>query len=228
MGGFDYADQFTYEAEGVGFGIVGVIMAIYLLFMLAVLAFGVLCYVFSSIGLHAIAKRRGIRHGWLAWIPIGSMWLLGSISDQYQYVVKGKIKNKRRVLLCLSIAAVALYLMTMLSMVVNALTGNVVMLAVNFISVVAFWALIVWRTVYEYMAYYDLYRSCEPENAVLYLVLTILFPVVVPFFLFALRKKELGMPPRKVAPVEVIPETVVEAAEEPVEEGFAQPEEFEE
>jgi hypothetical protein len=51
------------------------------------------------------------------------------------------------------------------------------------------------------MALYDVYRSLDPANAVLYLVLSILFSPTEPFFLFFNREKDLGMPPRKRQPV---------------------------
>ena len=44
---------------------------------------------------------------------------------------------------------------------------------------------------------YDLYRSCEPSSAVLYLVLGILFSLCDAVFLWLCRNKDQGMPPRK-------------------------------
>ena len=43
--------------------------------------------------------------------------------------------------------------------------------------------------IYEYSAYYWLYRIYNPKNATLYLVLSIIFPVTIPFFWFSLRDK---------------------------------------
>jgi len=51
--------------------------------------------------------------------------------------------------------------------------------------------------VIRYMALYDIYRSMDPVNCVLFLVLSILFSVTEPFFLFFNRNKDLGMPPRR-------------------------------
>ena len=51
--------------------------------------------------------------------------------------------------------------------------------------------------VIRYMVLYDVYRSVDPNNSVLYLVLSILFNPTEPFFLFFNREKDLGMPPRK-------------------------------
>ena len=58
-------------------------------------------FIFTAIGLYAIAKRRGIDHAWMAWVPVLNSWTLGCISDQYQYLIKGKNKKRRTVLLVL-------------------------------------------------------------------------------------------------------------------------------
>ena len=64
-----------------------------LLVAFVVLACFVVMYVFQSIGLYTIAKRRGIANPGLAWVPVAYSWILGSVSDQYQYVVRGKVCN---------------------------------------------------------------------------------------------------------------------------------------
>jgi len=51
--------------------------------------------------------------------------------------------------------------------------------------------------VIRYIAMYDLYTSCNPQNNVLFLVLSIFFTVTEPFFLFFIRNKDEGMPPRR-------------------------------
>ena len=75
-----------------------------LIWSLATAAF---VYVFMAIGMHAIAKRRGIRRPWMAWVPFGNTWLLGCISDQYRYVARGQEKSKRKVMLGLDIGMFA-------------------------------------------------------------------------------------------------------------------------
>ena len=64
---------------------------------------GIGMYVLTSLGLYTIAKRRAINKAWLAWIPVVNCWLIGCISDQYRYVVKGQVKSKRKSLLALTI-----------------------------------------------------------------------------------------------------------------------------
>ena len=51
--------------------------------------------------------------------------------------------------------------------------------------------------VFQYIATYDLFMSCTPKNAVLFLVLNLLFGLGA-VFIFACRNKDEGMPPRKI------------------------------
>lgn len=53
--------------------------------------------------------------------------------------------------------------------------------------------------VFQYISLYDVFQSCNPGTSVVFLVLSVIFPILVPFFLFADRKKELGMPRRRDA-----------------------------
>lgn len=60
--------------------------------------------------------------------------------------------------------------------------------------------------VIRYIAMYDLYTSCNPQNNVLFLVLSIFFTVTEPFFLLFIRNKDEGMPPRRRQPQYVPPQ----------------------
>lgn len=175
--------------------------------------FGVVCYVLRSMALYTIAQRRQIRNAWLAWVPVLSCWILGSLSDQYRYVVKGQIKAKRKWLIGLNIAKLILgtaaFILALLALgdalhygdfaqpFLKSLFRTLIFgLPVACIGVAV--------TVIRFMALYDVYMSLEPENAILFLVLSILIKIVEPFFLFFSREKDLGMPPRRdtVPPVQ--------------------------
>lgn len=228
-------DSMYSDVDIVGGGILGAVVAVYLLMIFAALTFSVACYVFQSLGTYTIAGRRGIKNAWLTWLPIGNLWILGSISDQYQYVAKGKVKNRRKILLGLSIGVFVFYFVWIVSAVVSTFASLTAGVLVLVLGALLFLALAVIMTVYQYMCLYDLFSSCQPSNAVLYLVLSIFVTVTMPFFVFACRKKDLGMPPRKqpVAPRQIVEPAEEEIAEEPAEESvteedFVQPEEFEE
>ncbi len=201
-----YDELFESGFDAIGFA-AG--MGIYMLVMSLI---GLALYILGSLGTYSIAKRRNIRHAWLSWLPIGNSWIWGCISDQYRYITRGQVTNRRKVLLGLSIAQyapviamVVLYVKLVIAMVIPELEhmgpvdmqedlGTVMlMMLVALVTVV----LSVVLLVFLYMALYDLYRSCDPDNAVLFLVLSILFSNFTNIFIFAVRKKDLGMPPRR-------------------------------
>ena len=179
--------------------------------------FGIAVYILTALAIYTISHRRGLNKPWLAWIPVINCWLLGSLSDQYQYVVKGENKSKRKWLLALNILKAVLMTAILIFAVVvlgTALSAgfhgsyrhgefmNVigpVLTMLGFVLPLA--AITIALCVIRYMALYDVYRSLDPANAVLYLVLSILFSPTEPFFLFFNREKDLGMPPRRKQPV---------------------------
>ena len=72
----------------------------------------------------------------------------------------------------------------------EALTSNTNLII--FFAVVTF-ATAVTHAVFYYMALYDLYRSCDPYNAKIFLVLSILFSFSMPIFLMICRKQDKGL-----------------------------------
>jgi hypothetical protein len=67
--------------------------------------------------------------------------------------------------------------------------------------------------VLRYMALYDLYASCDRNNHVIYLVLSIFLPATEAFFVFFSRNKDEGMPPRRKAEPVVDAQPVYEQEE---------------
>lgn len=199
------------EAFGVTF------LLIYLFYFLIIGLVSLATYVLTSWGTYSIAKRRGIRNPWLAWIPVGNVWILGCISDQYRYVAKGQVKNKRKALLVLNILLyIALIVMLVLCFVLifqmissgfghaqppmgtDAFEESVIgsVLGLLFVYLVMLGVSVAF-TILQYMALYDLYASCDPSNKVLYLILNIFVSITLPIFIFICRDKDLGMPPKK-------------------------------
>ena len=77
-------------------------------------------YVLQAVGLYTIAKRRNIAHAWLAWVPVGSVWILGSIADDY--LARTGKKARLRVWLVVLTAAVLVLSMVTLVGAVSTLT----------------------------------------------------------------------------------------------------------
>lgn len=189
---------------------------------------GLAAYVLSALAINTIARRRGLRKPWLAWIPVVNAWLLGSLSDQYQYVTRREDKSKRKWLLGLSMVQLALWAAVVVLAIVVAATvlfggyrgtvslAGVLGPAMGLLSVLLpLAAVIIARFVIRYMALYDVFKSLDPDNCVLYLVLSILFRPTESFFLFFNRDKDRGMPPRKQEPVWTQPEPQCRQEENP-------------
>ena len=193
-----------------------IVLGIVLVILGIVLVCCLVGWILGSIGLHKVAKRRGIRHAWLAWLPIGCHWILGCVSDQYQHLVLGKVTSRRKILLILNLASfvlgIAYMVMTVVAEVLmgESIVGGV-LLAMG-IPYLLTLGVSITLMVFYHICNYDFYRSCKPDSAVVFLVLGIFLPICKPFFYFACRKKDLGF---------VIPQT---AASEPAELPQANPE----
>ena len=194
--------------------IAGIFLIIYLVLMVFSSVFGILSYVLSSLGMYSIADRRGIKHAWMAWLPVVNAWTLGCISDQYQQVAKGKNKRKRVALLTLQIVMYALLFIMIVALIVmmiqamalgDTMSDESAMEMMGFLGVfyLFYFAILgvgVAYTIIYYFALYDLYVSCKPDSGVLYIVLTIVLSVTAPFLIFSCRKKDLGMYPQYQQP----------------------------
>lgn len=221
-------NEYFYSGDSIGIiggaeagtvGVMGAFFLIYGMIMLFTLAYSITTYVLYSLGLYTVAQRRRISKPWLAWIPVGNLWLLGSISDQYQHLAKGKITGRRKILLGLCIASVVMYFVWLFSMVLGLVLAEASGMAagsvlIMLLDLLVFFAIVITLAVFEYMCYYDLYCSCDPNNGALFLVLSIIFSGIMPFFVFACRKKDKGMPrPQQPAPVAEMPVKTVEPEE---------------
>lgn len=175
------------------------------------LLFTIAAYVFTALGMFCIAKRRGIHHAWLSWIPIGNMWVLGALSDQYRYITRGETRNKRKALLILSI--VSMILSSVLLIVCGILLVRVISMAMNEtgftdftelgIQVLGLLLLLtptgivsIVIAVIRYIALFDVFASTDPRNRWLYLILCLLSSYALPLILFFNRDRDEGMPPR--------------------------------
>lgn len=163
-------------------------------------------YVLQALGLYTLAQRRGIQHAWLAWVPVGSMWILGSIADDYQLKAKGQVKNRRKLLMILTAVVVVLAFIlcgSLFGMVIDAvLYGDSLsvedivgeLLSMTF-AALALSAVSVVTAVFQYICLYDLYASCDPDNKTLFLVLSIFLSGLTAVFVFLCRHKDQGMYP---------------------------------
>lgn len=206
---YDYSYALEEAMSGLGFSLIA---------NMGSSVMSILIYVFTALSLYTIAKRREISKPWLAWIPVANCWILGSIADQYRYVAKGETKNKRKTLLILNIISCVLvivfmvaFFVMMFNMVQNVMMYNMmdeeelliqVMKSLGGMMgmVLPLSAVSIAYSIIYYMALYDVYSSCDPNNKVVYLVVGIFIGVATAIFLFICRNKDDGMPPRRELP----------------------------
>lgn len=183
------------------------ILGIYLIIMLIACSFSIVSYVFSSLSMYQIAKRRGIPAYGLAWVPVANVWILGSIADKYQTLRTGKKSNLRFWLLFLDIGLVLSYIIFMIT-IYGRMIGTALEAALNDIEYVdpgflvtdflvpmlgflaVFFVLSIALSVIYYICVYRVFHSCKPEYAVAFLLLSIFVSVTYPFLLFAYRKHD--------------------------------------
>ena len=185
-------------------GTAGFFGVFFFLFAGIVATLAVVLYALRSVGLYTMAKRRGIRAAWVCWLPIGDVWIQGSLADQYLYVKKGKIRSYRTILTVSSLLVVLLTVGSILSSSGTALgvaaEGGVLAgaaLAFTLIfRVLTFVASLIIQ-ICLYLVMYHIFASCNAQGAILYFLLSVFVPMLYPIFIYSNRIWDMGMPPRK-------------------------------
>ena len=200
-------------------------------------------YVLYALGLYTIAQRRGIANAWLAWIPMGNLWILGCIADDYVARTAGRKPNFRTWLIILNVVTAVLlaaflgcciwvlsYVLTVdelidFCMVASGaesdryaasqtevidqiirnaedrmtdevgqkiMVASLVMVGVAIPMLIASVAL----AVIEYICFYRLFASCDPQYKWMYFLVGMLIGGA-PVFVFLCRNKDLGIFPKE-------------------------------
>lgn len=186
-----------------------IVLAAAALLSLAVL---IVFYIFKGIGLFTIGRRRHLKAGALAWIPILSMFKLGQIADDAVLKKRGKRTHyvflypifniAGGVLSCVS-AFLTLVAVRFTPELINAfLRGDFDILrrhAQEAITDPVFYVglaiaalgsiLVTVASVFLYISLYHIYKSCSGKYVVMF-VLTLVFSFLYPIFLLAVRKND--------------------------------------
>lgn len=178
----------------------GVIFAFVLIYLLL---FGILIatYILQSLSLHTLARRRGIASPWLAWLPYGNYWIIGSLARDYDK--QNNIQRRwDKTLLTLSIVFSASYLIIYFAVIFGTLITMLNMdaatmpeeTAVAIVLVVfsAFIPIMIIATALQiitYICFFKIFESTVPEKALKYFLLSLLIPLAQPICLFLCRNK---------------------------------------
>lgn len=188
------------------YNLLGVIAMLYLL----LLGLAIVSYVLESLALYQLAKRRGIRNYGLAWVPVGSTWILNALGDQYEGIRTGRKQSLRWWALgiaggiaVLVIAFCVIMFATLIPLAVyddrlppEQISGLMSSMAAFFLIYMLVFVALIALTVLNSISLYRVYRSTKPDCAVVFTVLSIVVSVTTPFFLFVCRKYD--------APIEIV------------------------
>lgn len=118
-------------------------------------------YIFKAIGLYKIMKKEDMKYAWTAFIPYASLYALGkSVGKTKLYGIE--IDYPEYVLPIILISNMFPFMCGLSTI----------------IFVLAFFGLL-----------YRLYQKKSPNFAVVLILLSILLPILIPFFIFAIRNK---------------------------------------
>ncbi len=191
--GYENFDYYAYEsAATAGVAIIGVILLI-------ASAVSIAMYLFQAIGLYRMGKRLNISAPFLSFIPIANIYVLGRVAQEpvygkkrlpYGWILLGLTLGTNLISLS-SILGTVRYIIEFAerATIEDVFEAFVLSyLAKSFLTVVASVA----YTIFYYITLYHLYKNFNPENATLFLVLSIFFGFLTPFFIFASRNKPIG------------------------------------
>lgn len=132
--------------------------------VIIVLIISIVLYVFTGLSLSELAKKNEVENAWLAWLPVGNMYLLGKIGFEIYAPVEKRNSNFTWVLLACSLASWVLYDSGLSSM---AMVGV---------------------TVFSTWAYYYIFKKINEKNCVLFTILSAMFDIG-PVLLFVNKKR---------------------------------------
>ncbi|MBE6788925.1 MAG: hypothetical protein E7539_04590 [Ruminococcaceae bacterium] len=182
--------------------------ALFILFIIGIyfmlFVFLIAAYIFQGISILNLCKKLNISNGGLGFVPFASVYKLGQIADRSSAAYREK-KHYARLLLILQIVMSFLYIpFYILTFILSA--NNVglytkygqdfrfndsfaVSIVLTYVLIaLAIMAMSIIFSIFVYIACHKIYRLFVPQNAVLFLILSILFGFNWLFLFIASRK----------------------------------------
>ncbi|MBR3967243.1 MAG: hypothetical protein IKJ91_09245 [Clostridia bacterium] len=165
-----------------------VLLPVLLIIYLVILGVCLAEYLLLSLGLNRMAKNLGLPSPWMAFVPVLSSYLMGLIAETS---TDGKKPLRYSLILLLfPIAALAAFvLFFVLGIIVS--SGENYFITFAFIETADLFisAINIANTVFSFIALYRIYKLYAPDNATLFIVLSIFVPISMPIIMFILRNK---------------------------------------
>ena len=183
--------------------VLGGILLCYGIALLFGLAIGIIVYVFQSIGLYKMAKNLGLVHAWMAWVPFLNTYTFGKIGSRY-IKMNGKPSAKfggwllgLEIAMFVPVSVIIGAFIAMLPSLINMDAANptftpaiIGSIATMFISFFAMSVIAITYALLYYIALWRMFAIFDNSNATLFLILSIIFSITTPFFIFAIRNNK--------------------------------------
>lgn len=196
--------NFSGSAKGaLSGGILAVLFSVLMFAFLIGVAVSLVLWALKSIGICVMSEKEGLKNPWYSFIPFFSAFALGRLSAGFKKKNGSVTKNRGKLLLTLNIVLAASLVLIMLVVFAGLipiavsdalgyqLTGPLIaLLGVCLILYFAVFALAVVYLVFTYISVYNIFLKFNNQMAVCFTVLSIVFPILMPIFLFVSRNKE--------------------------------------
>lgn len=184
--------------------LVKVFFLVYIGVLLLITAGATVISALQAIGVHHLSEKMKLNRPWYAFLPILNVFAIGRLGDECVKPLGKKKLAKAMVVMNIVVLVLALVLVffamnlgfdaaiaeeTYMNSIEDntSLWGSVIALVLVLLAVFAM--SIVYIVLY-YISLWRIYSSFDRTNAVLYIVLSVLFDFLPAIFLFVIRKKE--------------------------------------
>lgn len=184
----------------VQFLMVILVLAFFMTLLFTVSLVDIATYIFTAFPLWRIIQRRCPDAAWAAWIPGAAGYVEAALSDWYRKKNLGKPPRHLMLMLiayfvayALSLICSAIYIAGYVPLLfgevfiesapilaVILLLISIVVLLLFFVPVSLITLVSYFSKVINYISLFNIYRSCQPGMAILYVVLNILIPLSTP------------------------------------------------
>lgn len=195
--------NFSGSAKGaLSGGILAVLFSMLMFAFLIGVAVSLVLWALESIGICVMSEKEGLKNPWYSFIPFFSAFALGRLGAGFKKKNGSVTKNRGKLLLTLNIVLAASLVLIMLVVFAGIipiavsdalgyqLTGPLIaLLSICLILYLAVFALAVVYLVFTYISVYNIFLKFNNQMAVCFTVLSIVFPILMPIFLFVSRNK---------------------------------------
>lgn len=171
-----YGTSMPYIPDYYDFEFLGFLGIAFFFILFVIFVFSIISYIFSAIGLYTMAKKRNLSHPWMAWIPILDLHLQGQLVNDDISIGSWHIPYAK---LFLPLFPIVLGLLGSLFWSFSSFGGSFLL----FVLYLGF-------VFYNAVSLFWLFSIYSPQNRIVFLVLSILFPFLSSIFIFAIRNND--------------------------------------